>query len=73
MVIFSVGIVPDLEDDGVQRAAAPSNCTILFRVFPLLIDNVQLIEYLLRIFQADPVFPFNLLALPGVELEAHSV
>jgi len=73
VAIFSVRIVPDLVDDRVQTAAAPSDCTKLLRVVALLIDNVHLIEYLSRLLQTDTVLSFDFMVLPSVELEAHFV
>src|ERR1700691_1242661 len=71
MVELARGVVPDLKDDGTQEPAAPSDGTKLFRIVALLVGQVRLIEYLLRLQQADPVLPLDLPALLSVELEAH--
>src|ERR1035441_165579 len=67
------GVIPDFKDDGTQEAAAPTDGTKLRRIVTLLVDQVRLIEYLLRLLQADPVLPLDLPALLSVELEAHYI
>src|ERR1017187_548142 len=56
VVVFALGIVPDFEDHGTQPATAPSDGTELFRIVALLVHNVHLVEYFLRLFQADAMF-----------------
>jgi hypothetical protein len=70
-VIFTFRILSDLKDDGTQAAAAPSNCAMLFRVIAFLVNQVRLIEDLLRLFQADAMLPFDFFALFPIEVESH--
>src|ERR1035437_5138103 len=71
VVVFALGIVPDFEDHGTQPATAPSDGTELFRIVALLVHNVHLVEYFLRLFQADAMFTFDIPALLAVEIKAH--
>ncbi len=59
MVILAFGVVSNLEDDGTEPAAAPSNSSKLFRVVILLIDQINLIEDFMRLFEVDAVVPFD--------------
>ena len=57
MIIFALGVRPDFEDDGTQQSATPPDCTELFRIVILLVNQIRLVKDLLRLFQADAVFP----------------
>jgi hypothetical protein len=63
--------MPDLENHGTEAAAAPTDCTERFRIVALLVDEVHLIEYVLRLFQADAVFSLDVPALLSIVLEPH--
>ena len=71
MVVFTFGVVPNLEDDGTQAAAAPSDGTELLRIIALLVNYVNLVEDLLRLFQTDAMLLFDVPALRPFEVEAH--
>jgi hypothetical protein len=60
--------VPDLENYGTEVPAAPTDRTKLFGVVALLVHQVYLIEYFLRLFQAEAVFSLNVSALLQIEL-----
>jgi hypothetical protein len=53
VITFPPGVPPDFEDHRAKMNAAPSDCAKLFRTVILLVDNVSLIEDLLRFLQAD--------------------
>jgi hypothetical protein len=42
MVVFAFRVIPDLEDHGTEAPAAPANCTELFRIVILLVNQVRL-------------------------------
>src|ERR1035441_1566403 len=71
VVKLAPGVMPDLEDHGTEAAAAPTYCTKLFRVIALLVDEIHLIKYVLRLFQADPVLSLDVPTLLSLELEPH--
>src|ERR1700739_2643002 len=52
-------VVPDFEDHRAKVTAAPSDCAKLFRIIVLLVDEVGLIENLLRFLETDAVFLFD--------------
>jgi hypothetical protein len=63
--------MPDLENHGTEASTAPANGTELFRIVVLPVDQLHLVEYLLRLSQADAMFLFDSAALGFVELQAH--
>lgn len=63
--------MPDLENHGTEASKTPSDCTKLFRIVALLVDEVHLIENVLRILQADAVLSLDVAALLPVELESY--
>jgi hypothetical protein len=69
MVVLAKRVVSDLEDDGTQTAAAPSNGTQLLRIIAPLVNQVRLVENLLRPFQTDAVFELDIMALSPIESE----
>ena len=71
MVVFALGVMPDPEDDRAESAAAPSDRAKLLRVVTLPVNQVHLVEDLLRLFQADAVLSFDFPAFLRVEVEAH--
>ena len=71
VIVFAPGIVPNLENDGTAPTTGPTDGAKLFRIVILLVDDVRLIEYILRLFQADAMFSLDAPALLVVELEAH--
>ena len=71
VIVFAPGIVPNLENYGTEQATGPTDGAKLFRIIILLVDDVRLIEYILRLFQADAMFSLGAPALLLVELEAH--
>jgi hypothetical protein len=56
MVIFAIGVMPDLENHGTEAPAAPANCAELLRIVFLPVDQVGLAKNLLRLLPADAVF-----------------
>ena len=52
-------------------SAAPSYCTKLLWVVVSLVDEVNLIEYFLRLLQADTMLRFCFPAFARTELEPH--
>jgi hypothetical protein len=38
VIVLTLGIVPDFEDDGTQQTAAPTDCTKLFWIIVLLVN-----------------------------------
>jgi hypothetical protein len=73
MVVFAFGVMPDLKDDGTEAAAAPSDCTKLFRIAALLVNHVHLVEDLPRVSEAYAMFLFDVPALLAFEVEAHGL
>ena len=69
MVVFAVGVMPDLKNHGTEAAPAPPDRTKLFRIVLLLVDDVRLIEYFLRLVQADAVLSLGTPALLFVKLK----
>ncbi len=69
MKILTLIIAPDLEDYGTEANTAPADGAKLFRIVILLVDQVNLIEYVLRLFQANAVFSLDVPALGLTELE----
>ena len=53
VVVFALGVAPDLKDHRTDATTAPPDCTKLFWSITPLVDDVHLIEYLLRLFRAD--------------------
>lgn len=72
MVILALRLVPDLKNHGTKPATAPSDGAKLLRVLIPLINQIRLIENLLRFLQADTVFQSDIPALPGIKLQAHN-
>jgi hypothetical protein len=70
MVVFALGVIPDLEYDRTQHTTAPTDRTELFRIVVLLVHQVSLIKDLLRLFKANAVLSFDVTALPAIELAA---
>ena len=71
MEAFAFRIVPGLEYHGTETPATPPYYTKLFRIAVLLVDQVDLIEDLLRFPQADPVLSLDVPALRCIEFEPH--
>jgi len=69
MVVFAFRVMPDLEYHRAEATAAPPYGTKLFRIVALLVDEVDLIEDLLRFFQADPVLSLDVPAVRSIECE----
>jgi hypothetical protein len=63
--------MPDLEDHRTKAPATPADGTELFGIVIPLVDQVRLVEDLLRFLQADSVFPLDGPALRFIEDEAH--
>jgi hypothetical protein len=70
MKVLAGRITPDLEDHGTETSAAPTNGAELLRIVVLAVNQVCLVENLLRLFQADSVSSLDSPALRFVELEA---
>ena len=60
MVAFTLRVMPEFENHRAEAPAAPTNCTKLFRIIVLPIDQVYLVEYILRLFQADAMFSLDI-------------
>jgi hypothetical protein len=71
VVVFAVRVMPDLEDHRTEAPATPANCTELFRIVILLVNQVRLVENLLCFLQADAVLMLDSLTLRSIELEAY--
>jgi len=56
VIVLAPGAVSDFEDHRAEATARPSDCAELLRIAVLLVDNISLIEDLLRFLQANPVF-----------------
>jgi len=63
--------MPDFEDDGAAAAATPTDCAKLFGVVILSINDINLIEYFLRICEAHAVLAFDVSAFLPVQLKLH--
>jgi len=63
--------MPDLEDHRTKAPATPTDGTELFRIVVPLVDQVRLVEDLLRLLQADAVLTLDGPALRFIEDEAH--
>jgi hypothetical protein len=48
VIVFALGVIPDFEDDGTQQTATPTDCTELFRIVVLLVNQIGLLKDLLR-------------------------
>jgi hypothetical protein len=48
VIVFTIGIMPDLEDHGTEPPPTPTDRPKLFRIVILLVDDVDLVEYLPR-------------------------
>jgi len=59
----------DLEYHRTEATATPPDCTKLFWIVVLLVNEVNLIEDLFRLLQADTVFSLDVPALRCIELE----
>jgi hypothetical protein len=71
MVVFALRVVPDFENHRAQTAPTPSDCAELFRIVALLVNQVHLIEYFLRLFEANAMFSLDTPALLAVEQLYH--
>jgi len=71
VVVLSLAVIPGLENHGTEAVSAPSNGTKLFRIVTPLVDQVRLVEYLLRFFQADTVFSPDSRTLFPIKAAAH--
>src|SRR5260370_36863360 len=69
MVVFAFRVMPDFEYHRTEATATPPYGTKLFRIVVLLVDEVDLIEDLLRFLQADPVLTLDFPAPGSIELE----
>src|ERR1700693_3766445 len=58
-IVLAFGVVSAFENYGAEVSAAPTDCTKLFGIVALLVNQVHLIEYFLCLFQADAVFSLN--------------
>ena len=56
VVVFAFGIVSNLENDGTEPAARPTDGAKLFRIIILLVDDVRLIEYVCASFKLRHTF-----------------
>jgi len=65
--------MPDFEDYGTEATLAPADRTKLLRIVVLLVDLVDLIEYIFRFLEADAMFSFDFAALLFIELEPHVI
>src|SRR5271157_2722105 len=63
VVVFAFGVMPELEYHGTEAAATPPYRTKLFRIVVLLVHQIDLVENLLGLLQADPVLALDVAAL----------
>jgi hypothetical protein len=56
MVVFAVGVKPDLENYGTETPTAPPDRTEVLWIIVLLVNQVRLVENLLRFFQLNAMF-----------------
>jgi hypothetical protein len=70
MVVLTIRIISDFEDDRTQGIAAPTYCAELFRIIAPLVHQVSLVKDLLRLFEANAVSSLYLTAFPAVKIEA---
>src|SRR5277367_4184354 len=73
MVVFAVRIVTDLKDDRAQPPTAEADRAELLRIVAPPVNQICLVEDLLRVFKADAVLPLDLPALPWIEFQPHTV
>ena len=71
MIVLASLIAPNLENHGTEASPAPANGAELFRIVVLLVDQVDLVEDLLRLSQADTMFLFDGAALGFLELQLY--
>lgn len=71
MVVFALGIMSNLEYRRAKAASAPSDCTKLFRIVTLLVNQIHLIEDLLHFPEVNAVFLFDVPTLAAIKLKAH--
>jgi hypothetical protein len=70
MVVLTVRVISDFEDDRTQGVAAPTDCAELFWIAAPLVHQVSLVKDLLRLLQANAVLSFDLTAFSADEVEA---
>ena len=70
MVVFTIGVIPDLEYDRIQVATAPTYCAELLRIIAPMVHQVSLVKDLLRLFEVNAVSSLYLTAFPAVKIEA---
>ncbi len=75
MVILSLAVFPNLEDNAVEVFAHPANGPVLFRSIRTLVEVVWMRKYFLRLFESDSTFGIRsqLSTLSRVEVESHKV
>ena len=71
MVILTIIVPPRFEDHRGKLSPAPADCAELLRIIIFLIDQIRLVENLLRLAQADTMLLLDRFALPRIEVEAH--
>lgn len=70
MIVLAFRVAPNF-NQGAQTAATPSYRAELLRGIIRLVNDVHLIEYFLRLFQADTVLLLGLPVLLRIEVKAH--
>ena len=70
MVVFSFVVIPDLKNHRTEASPAPADCTELFVIIVLSVNQVCLVENLLHLFQADTVPSLYSLAFQSVKFDA---
>ncbi len=71
MVVFTLGVIPDLEYHGTEAAATPPDRADLFRIVILSVDEIDLVENFFRFLRADPVVSLNGPACRSIEFNRH--
>jgi hypothetical protein len=69
MVVFALRVMPDFENCGAEAASAPTDCTKLFRIVILLVNQIRLVENLLRFLETNAVLLFDASTLIAIKLE----
>jgi hypothetical protein len=49
VIVFALGVIPNLEDDGTKQTTTPADGAKLFRIVVLLVNQISLVKDLLRL------------------------
>src|ERR1035438_9218083 len=68
VIVLAFHVTSDLKNHGTKAITAPSYRTKLFRIVTFLVNEVNLVENLLSLFQTDTMLPLDGQALRSVEV-----